>query len=369
MRFIRAVNHRPALVRRLTFLCAALLPLVDNPGGHGSAGQFVVIGRGKNLAVRIPPPCTLSGGLAHLAPAWMAERRRHRAVLPSSSPAAAAFIATVKRHAEAMRTAQLTCFKRNTIGDRQPTSMVLFAPRLQTPTEGLGAAVVLRFSDLETPLLRWVVARKLVERRQRCYGSLPERERLDPAVDLRNGGSNVDDPQHLPPGVLLWDAGHNRPGRSGGCSMPIRKRGAVRSQRRGERAALDLSALSARPALAGWCVIFRAQELIGLPLNLQQQYEEPALEHAVALGLLWPARYAARGVAVTLFTRSSTVAREREPAAAALPSLLSGWGRFCGEWAYPSGWNTVRHPSTLRRALCSRSAGPGSSGPGADRLA
>jgi len=96
-------------------------------------GQFVVT-VGGNLAWRIPPAMTLSGGLAHVGPSWIGRARR---TAPYSQfftrncwPSSPRWNATPGNE-----NAQLNgCSTRNTMATGKPKEAMVL--RLQTPTEG-----------------------------------------------------------------------------------------------------------------------------------------------------------------------------------------------------------------------------------------
>ncbi|APD47076.1 hypothetical protein [Synechococcus sp. SynAce01] len=208
---------------------------------------------------------TLSGGL-RTSPCWIGRAQAAPRLLPVLTRLLA-FIATVNA-TPGNENAQLTVLKRNTDATGSQRGMVL---RLQTPTEDWVLQWVHPVSDLETPLLRVGRARNwLDDGGNGGYGSLLNVSALDPAVDCRNGGSNVMIPSTCSPGVLLW-AQDTTPGRSGGCSMPIRA-WCRSTQRCGEWRPWTFL-LFRQAGTAGWCVMFPAQNPSGCLLNLQQQYE------------------------------------------------------------------------------------------------
>ncbi|MCT4365691.1 hypothetical protein FB106_11479 [Synechococcus sp. Ace-Pa] len=241
-----------------------------------------------------------------------------------------AFIATVNA-TPGNENAQLTVLKRNTDATGSQRGMVL---RLQTPTEDWVLQWVHPVSDLETPLLRVGRARNwLDDGSNGGYGRLLNVSALDPAVDCRNGGSNVMIPSTCSPGVLLW-AQDTTPGaewwlfHADSTVVPFDPNGAANGR--------PWTFLLFRQAgTAGWCVMFPAQNPSGCLLNLQQQYETLRSSTQSLAGFSGLARYAARGVAVTSNTRSSTGAASESPQLQPLP--LRFWmGRVSGgEWAYP----------------------------------
>jgi len=99
--------------------------------------------------------------------------------------------------------------------------------------------------------------------------------------------------------------------------------------------------------------MFPAQ-ITGCLLNLQQQYETLALEHAVDIaGFSGLAALRGRGVAVDQHTRSSTVRRARATRCS-IAAAASGWAGFLvvnwgggGGGGLPSGWSSSSAPLIL----------------------